>query len=49
MRWTCVNKYIRPFLVAFQGPYRQGQGYWYGVRMITVVYVYLMLENTMLI
>ena len=42
MRWRCVNKYLRPFLEAFQGPYKQGQGYWYGVRMITVVYVYLM-------
>ena len=42
MRWRCVNKYLRPFLEAFQGPYKQEQGYWYGVRMITVVYVYLM-------
>ena len=42
MRWRCVNKYLRPFLEAFQGPYKQGQGYWYGVRMIVVVYVYLM-------
>ena len=42
MSWRCVNKYLRPFLEAFQGPYKQGQGYWYGVRMITVVYVYLM-------
>ena len=42
MRWRCVNKYLRPFLEAFQGPYKQGQGYWYGVRMIAVVYVYLM-------
>ena len=42
MRWRYVNKYLRPFLEAFQGPYKQGQGYWYGVRMITVVYVHLM-------
>ena len=42
IRWRCVNKYLRPFLEAFQGPYKQGQGYWYGVRMIVVVYVYLM-------
>ena len=42
MRCRCVNKYLRPFLEAFQGPYKQGQGYWYGVRMIAVVYVYLM-------
>ena len=42
MKWRCVNKYLRPFLEAFQGPYKQGQGYWYGVRMIAVVYVYLM-------
>ena len=42
MRWRCVNKYLRPFLEAFQGPYKQEQSYWYGVRMITVVYVYLM-------
>ena len=42
MRWRCVNKYLRPFLEAFQGPYKQEQGYWYGMRMITVVYVYLM-------
>ena len=42
LRWRCVNKYLRPFLEAFQGPYKQGQGYWYGVRMIAVVYVYLM-------
>ena len=42
MRWRCVNKYLRPFLEAFQGPYKQEQGYWYGVRMIAVVYVYLM-------
>ena len=42
MRWRCLNKYLRPFLEAFQGPYKQGQGYWYGVRMITVVYIYLM-------
>ena len=42
MRWRCVNKYLRPFLEAFQCPYKQGQGYWYGVRMIAVVYVYLM-------
>ena len=42
MRWRCVNKYLRPFLEAFQGPYKHRQGYWYGVRMIAVVYVYLM-------
>ena len=42
MRWRCVNKYIRPYLEASQGTYKQGQGYWYGVRMTTVVYVYLM-------
>ena len=42
MRWRCVNKYLRPFLEAFQGPYKQGQGYWYGLRMMAVVYVYLM-------
>ena len=42
MRWRCVNKYLRPFLEAFQGLYKHGQGYWYGVRMIAVVYVYLM-------
>ena len=42
MRCRCVNKYLRPFLESFQGPYKQGQGYWYGVRMIVVVYVYLM-------
>ena len=42
MRWRCVNKYSRPFLEAFQGPYKQRQGYWYGVRMIVVVYVYSM-------
>ena len=42
MRWRFINKYLRPFLEAFQGPYKQGQGYWYGVRMIVVVYVYLM-------
>ena len=42
MRWRCVNKYLRPFLEAFQGPYKHGQGYWFGVRMIAVVYVYLM-------
>ena len=27
MRWRCVNKYLRPFLEAFQGPYKQEQGY----------------------
>ena len=42
LRWRCVNKYLRLFLEAFQGPYKQEQGYWYGVRMIAVVYVYLM-------
>ena len=42
MRCRCVNKYLRPFLEAFQGLYKQAQGYWYGVRMIAVVYVYLM-------
>ena len=31
-----------PFLEAFQGPYKQEQSYWYWVRMIAVVYVYLM-------
>ena len=42
MRWRCVNKYLHPFLEAFQGPYKQEQVYWYGLRMIAVVYVYLM-------
>ena len=41
-RWRLVNKYLRQFLEAFQGPYKQSKGYWFGVRVLVLAYVYLM-------
>ena len=41
MRWRRFNNYIRPFVESFHGPYRNGMGYWFGVRVIVVVYIYI--------
>ena len=40
LRWRLVNKF-RPFIEAFHGPYKIGKGYWFGVRVASVVYVYI--------
>ena len=40
LRWRLVNKF-RPFIEAFHGPYKEGKGYWFGVRVASVVYVYI--------
>ena len=42
LRLECINKYLRQFLEAFQGPYKHNKGYWFGVRVIVLTYVYLM-------
>ena len=42
LRCSCINKYLRQFLEAFQGPYKQSKGYWFGVRVLVLTYVYLM-------
>ena len=42
LRCSCINKYLRQFLEAFQGPYKQSKGYWFGVRVFVLTYVYLM-------
>ena len=41
MRWRRFNNYIRPFVESFHGPYKNGMGYWFGVRVIVVVYIYI--------
>ena len=41
MRWRRFNNYIRPFVESFHGPYKNGIGYWFGVRVIVVVYLYI--------
>ena len=42
MRLSCVNKYLRQFLESFQGPFKHNKGYWFGVRVVVLVHVYLM-------
>ena len=42
LRCSCINKYLRQFLEAFQGPYKQSKSYWFGVRLFVLTYVYLM-------
>ena len=42
LKCSCINKYLRQFLEAFQGPYKQSKGYWFGVRVLVLTYVYLM-------
>ena len=42
LRLECINKYLRQFLEAFQGPYKHSKGYWFGVRVIVLTYVYMM-------
>ena len=41
MKWRRFNNYIRPFVESFHGPYKNGMGYWFGVRVIVVVYIYI--------
>ena len=41
MKWRRYVNYIRPFVESFHGPYRNGMGYWFGVRVIVVVYIYI--------
>ena len=41
MKWRRYINYIRPFVESFQGPYKNGMGYWFGVRVIVVVYIYI--------
>ena len=41
LRLRCVSMYMRQFLEAFQGPYNQGKGYWFGIRVLIVTLVYL--------
>ena len=41
MRWRRFNNYIRPFVESFHGQYKNGMGYWFGVRVIVVVYIYI--------
>ena len=41
MRWRRFINYIRPFFESFHGPYKDGMGYWFGVRVIVVVYIYI--------
>ena len=40
MRWRRYTNYVRPFVESFHGPYKNGMGYWFGVRVIVVVYIY---------
>ena len=41
MRWNVINKYFLQLFEAFQGPYKPGKGYWFGVRMIVLTYICL--------
>ena len=41
MKWRRFNNYIRPFVESFHGPYKNGMGYWFGVRVMVVVYIYI--------
>ena len=41
MRWRRYINYIRTFVESFQAPYKNGMGYWFGVRVIVVVYIYI--------
>ena len=41
MKWRRFINYIRPFVESFHGPYKNGMGYWFGVRVIVVVYIYI--------
>ena len=45
MRWRRFNNYIRPFVESFHGPYKNGMGYWFGVRVIVVVYIYIVFAS----
>uniref|UniRef100_A0A1X7V0E5 TRP C-terminal domain-containing protein n=1 Tax=Amphimedon queenslandica TaxID=400682 RepID=A0A1X7V0E5_AMPQE len=42
LRVSLINKYMRQYIEAFQGPYKHGKGYWFGLRVILVSYVYMM-------
>ena len=42
LRVSLINKYTRQYIEAFQGPYKHGKGYWFGLRVILVSYVYMM-------
>ena len=41
MNWRRFINYIRPFVESFQGPHKNRMGYWFGVRVIVVVYIYI--------
>ena len=42
LKWWLFNKYLRQFLEAFQGQYKDGKGYLFGVKILVLTYVYLM-------
>ena len=41
LRLSLINKYMRQYIEAFQGPYKHGKGYWFGLRVLLVSYVYM--------
>ena len=41
MKWRRFINYIRPFVESFQGPYKNGMGYWFGVHVMVVKYIYI--------
>ena len=40
-RYRCVAKYMRPFIEALQGPYKDNRKYWFGVRLLVQITVYI--------
>ena len=40
LRWKHLH-YFRSFIESFHGPYKRTLGYWFGVRMLVVVYIYI--------
>ena len=40
LKWKCLH-HFRSFIESFHGPYKHTLGYWFGVRVIVVVYIYI--------
>ena len=40
LRWKRLH-HFRSFIESFHGPYKHTLGYWFGVRMLVVVYIYI--------
>ena len=41
LRIGCISKYIRPFIDAIHGPYKDNLRYWFGLRLIVMSLIYI--------